>query len=349
MSKHIYVGVDWHKRTSTWVAINEERESVYSREWGCTPDDVQAAITSLPATPADISLGVEPVCGWRWMTQACMDRGIKDTQVANPRRLREIAQTAKKTDKNDALTIAELLRMGYLPRAYRAPDDIQDLRMLVRQRGFFVRLSTATKCRIHGVCTALGEHVTAERPLLVAGKAAVFKSGHAELRDLYTMVDELNVHKKDTEKRILKHINKTHLYHIVSSMPGVGQVTASAIIAEVGDFARFKSPSSLVGYTGLYPRERSSGGKQQFGGISKVGSRVLRYSIIEAAMRIRDTETSHNLYTHYDAAKNRRKKTPKQARVVLAHKMLTIMWYLVKQDTLYSDHMVKPAQREMIP
>lgn len=53
----IYVGVDWHKRTSTWVAINEAREKVYGRSWGCTPEDVQAAISSLPATPPDITLG----------------------------------------------------------------------------------------------------------------------------------------------------------------------------------------------------------------------------------------------------------------------------------------------------
>ena len=117
-------------------------------------------------------------------------------------------------------------------------------------------------------------------------------------------------------------------------------------MGEVGDFARFKTPSALVSYAGLYPRERSSGGVQRFGGMSKEGSRTLRYSIIEAAMRVRDTERSHNLYSHYDAARARRKK-PKQARVVLAHKMLTIMWYLVQRGMHYDDRAVKPAQREM--
>ena len=343
----LYVGVDWHKRTSAWVAIDEERKTVYMRSWGCTPEDVHAAISSLPAKPEDIVLGVEPVCGWRWMTQVCTERGIGDVRVANPKRLREIAQTAQKTDKNDAHTIAELLRMNYLPCAYRASDEVHGLRILVRQRTFFTRLGIATKCRIHGVCTALGAHETAERPLLKAGRATIANGANEELQDMYALMDEISEHRARIEKKIAGSIKDTALYRVVSSIPGIGPVTGAAIIAEVGDFARFKAPSALVSYAGCYPRERSSGGVQRFGGMSKEGSRTLRYSIIEAAMRVRDTEHSHNLYTHYDAARNKRNKRPKQARVVLAHKMLTIMWHLTKRGVTYDDRAVKPAQREM--
>lgn len=343
----LYVGVDWHKRTSTWVAINEEWQKVYSRSWGCTPEEVHAAISSLPAKAEDIILGVEPVCGWRWMTQICTERGIGDVRVANPKQLREIAQTAQKTDKNDAQTIADLLRMDYLPCAYRAPDDVHALRILVRQRTFFTRLGISTKCRIHGICTALGAHHTAERPLLKAGRTAITQSPHDELRDMYVLMDEITEHQERVERKIATDIKDTALYRIVSSVPGIGPVTGAAIIAEVGDFSRFHTPSALISYAGLYPKERSSGGAQRFGGMSKQGSRVLRYSIIEASMRVRDTVRSHNLYSHYDTARERRKKKPKQARVVLAHKMLTILWYLAKRGVTYDDRAVKPAQREM--
>lgn len=346
MSK-LYVGVDWHKRTSTWVAIDEHRNQVYQRSWDCTPTAVEAAIASLPAKPEEMQLAIEPVCGWRWMTGICMDKGI-DVIPVNPKRMREIAETAKKTDKQDALTMAELLRMGYLPVAYRAPDHIHVLRGLVRQRTFFTRLSTATKCRIHGICTGIGAHHSAERPLHMAGRQAILSGDNTELQDMFQLLDELEAHKKQVEKQIINTIGTTKLYTIISSIPGIGPVTGAAIMAEVGDFSRFKTPSALVSYAGLYPRERSSGGVQKFGGMSKVGSRTLRYSIIEAAMRIRNTEASYNLYSHYKAARDQRKKTPKQARVVLAHKMLTIMWHLVKRGVRYDDHAVKSAQREMI-
>ena len=64
-------------------------------------------------------------------------------------------------------------------------------------------------------------------------------------------------------------------------------------------------------------------------------------------MRVRDTAGAHNLYSHYAAARTVRGKTAKQARVSLAHKMLTIMWHLEKLDVRYDDQAVKPAQRGM--
>jgi len=343
MSK-LYVGVDWHKRTSTWVAINEAREKVYEQVWDCTPEAVEAAVASLPAKPEEMKLAVEPVCGWRWMTDLCEHTGI-DVRIANTIKLRQIADSGQKTDKNDALTLAELLRADYLPEAYKVPNDIYELRMLVRERAHFISQSTATKCRIHSVCTARGSHITAEQPLHKAGWDALYNNTSG-LYDMFRSLEEISVHVTNLEKHIVQTISHTPTYKILLSLPGVGPVTAAAVYAEVGDFKRFPSPATLISYAGIYPKERSSGDTKRYGSISKAGSRVLRYSIIEAAMRVRDTEKSHNLHTHYLAAKERH-KTPKQARIVVAHKLLTIAWHLVNRGMMYNDHLVKSAQREI--
>lgn len=344
MSK-LYVGVDWHKRMSTWVAINKERKKVYEMVWECTPVAVETAITTLPAQPTDIQLTVEPVCGWRWLTDLCEQTGI-DVHIANTIKLRQIADSGQKTDKNDALTLAELLRADYLPEAYKVPDDIYELRMLVRERAHFIRQSTATKCRIHSVCTARGSHRTAEQPLHKAGREILYTKASG-LYEMFQSLEEIQAHVANLERQIVQTISDTDTYSIFLSMPGIGPVTAAAIYAEVGDFERFKTPSALISYAGIYPKERSSGDFKRYGSISKAGSRVLRYSIVEAAMRIRDTEKSHNLYTHYQSAKDRN-KTAKQARIVVAHKLLTIAWHLVHKGVTYDDQAVKPAQREMI-
>jgi transposase len=340
----LYVGVDWHKRTSTWVGINEEREKVYEKVWDCTPESVQSAIRSLPAKPEEVRLAVEPVCGWRWMTDLCEQTGM-DVRIANTIKLRQIADSGQKTDKNDARTLAELLRADYLPLAYKVPDDIYELRMLVRERAHFITQSTATKCRIHSICTQRGSHTTAAQPLQKAGKDILYTQGSG-LYEMFQSLEEISAHVSTLEKQIQQSIKGTQTYTILLSLPGVGPITAAAMIAEVGDFTRFKTPASLISYAGIYPKERSSGDHKRYGSISKAGSKVLRYSIIEAAMRVRDTDTSHNLYTHYASAKERN-KTAKQARIVVAHKLLTIAWHLVHRGMDYDDHMVKPAQREI--
>lgn len=163
---------------------------------------------------------------------------------------------------------------------------------------------------------------------------------------MFQSLEEIKAHVTNLEERIVESIVDTHTYKILLSLPGVGPVTASAIYAEVGDFKRFHTSAALISYAGIYPKERSSGDMKRYGSISKAGSRVLRYSIIEAAMRVRDTDKSHNLYTHYQSAKARN-KTAKQARIVVAHKLLTIAWHLVSRGTKYDDHLVKPAQREI--
>jgi transposase len=296
---------------------------------------------SLPAKPEDTKLAVEPVCGWRWMTDLCEQTGI-DVRIANTIKLRQIADSGQKTDKNDARTLAELLRADYLPEAYKVPDDIYELRMLVRERAYFI---TATKCRIQSICTQRGSHVTAEQPLHKAGKDILYTK-ESGLYEMFKSLEEISAHVTTLEKQIAKTIIGTDTYKILLSIPGIGPITAAAIYAEVGDFKRFKTPANLISYAGIYPKERSSGDMKRYGGISKAGSKVLRYSIIEAAMRVRDTLKTHNLYTHYTSAKERN-KTAKQARIVVAHKLLTIAWYLVNRGTTYDDHMVKPAQREI--
>jgi transposase len=163
---------------------------------------------------------------------------------------------------------------------------------------------------------------------------------------MFQSLEEIKAHVANLEKKIVETITNTATYKILLSLPGVGPITASAIYAEVGNFKRFHTPRALISYAGIYPKERSSGDLKRYGSISKAGSKVLRYSIIEAAMRVRDTEKSHNLYTHYLAAKARN-KTAKQARIVVSHKLLTIAWHLVNRGTKYDDRLVKPAQREM--
>jgi transposase len=343
----IYVGVDWHKRTSTWVAVDVDNNMVYERTWPCTKDGVLQAIESLPVAPECVELGIEPVCGWQWAIQICKEAGI-GTHVANPTRLREIAQTGKKTDKRDAHTIAELLRVGYLPESYDAPEDIQILRRAVRQRQYFVRLSTRTKCRIHSMCTERGAHVTSDKPLHRAERLRISNDeAHADIAELYKTLDELDAHQIQAETCIIDRIAHTREYEILTSIPGIGCVTAAAIIAEVGDFSRFPSAKQLISYAGLHPRERSSGGKQHFGSMNKQSSGVLRSALIGAAMHVYNSKKSQNLYSHYYAAKHYRKKSALQARIVLAHKILTIAWHLVKYDTRYDDHAVQPAQSEM--
>jgi transposase len=124
---------------------------------------------------------------------------------------------------------------------------------------------------------------------------------------------------------------------LLMTIPGVGAVTAVSIWAEVGDFSRFPSAEKLCAFSGLVPTERSSGGVQRFGHITRAGSTILRYVLVEVAMRVRDTDKSAVLYSFYKTVKE--KRGAMRARVALARKILSIAWHMVKKSERYQQRL----------
>lgn len=327
-----YAGIDLHKRSSTWVIINAQRDVVWEDEILCTPQDLKEGLSRCPVPFTSTQATIEPVCGWQWYMDTLISAGIH-TVLANPTKVRLIAESKHKTDKNDARMLAELLSTGYLPTAYRAPDDIQSLRALVRERYYLIALRTGIKNRIKGVVTRSGMHDIMDTCLTGIGRAYAERFHLGEITDLHALMTELTTYTRRLERDIARTLKDYPLDTLIRSVPVVGTLTAGTVIAEVGDFSRFKSPKQLGSYAGLVPRQRSSGERARYGSITKVGSKYLRHTLVEAAMRFR---THHDpvLYGWYEQIK--RTHSPMKARVALARKLLTIMWYMVKTNTPYT-------------
>lgn len=339
-----YLGIDLHKRSSVWVLIDEKKEVLKEMNVPCVPEAVTKALQQLPHEER-IQAALEPVCGWRWFSHMLEEGGLNVT-IANPYKTRLIADSKLKNDRVDAKALAELLKADYLPTSYKAPEDINDARILIRHRAYLVRMRTGVKNRIQGICARNGLHLTSERPLLKGELQRLIRDGTDELKDFISVLKELDIHVKQVEESITKQIKSSNEIKLLMTMPGVGVITGFAIFAEVGDFTRFKTPESLASYAGLVPRQRSSGGSVHMGHITKTGSKILRYSLVEASYRIRDTEKTQTLYLFYKRLVP--KIGAKRARIALARKMLTILWYMVKNNNPYLDTAFTSTQSGVI-
>ena len=125
------LGIDLHKKSSVWVLIDDERTVLWKGDVASHPDDINRTIKKLSIPPATIRAAIEPVTGWRWVVAQLRDAGM-DVHIANPQKVRLIAQSDQKHDKGDALMLAELLRSGYFPEAHRASDEMYYLRSILR-------------------------------------------------------------------------------------------------------------------------------------------------------------------------------------------------------------------------
>lgn len=326
------LGIDLHKKSSLWILIDEQRTELLKENVLCHPRDINIALKKIHVPHNQIKVAIEPVTGYRWVTEILKDRGM-DVHIAHPRKVQLIAQSTKKNDTEDARTLANLLQSGFFPEAHKASEEIYKLRLLLRERNFVVRLRTSVKNQLHGIATTQGLHnIKNGNPLHKKGKEGIMKSDNFVLKELHKLNDSLENQIIPFDEKLKEELLKYNTASILMSMPGVGIVTALTILAEVDDFNRFSTPEKLTRYAGLVPRERSSGGVIKHGGITCQGSAPLRTVLVESAMRIRE-DNAPILYAFV------KRLTPitgaKKARIALARKMLSIMWKMVKDNKPY--------------
>jgi len=339
-----FLGIDLHKRSSVWVLLDASKTIVQTESIVCTKQAVEEGLNKFNVDWHSVKAAIEPVCGWRWVANHLRREGL-DVRIVNPFKTRLIAENRLKHDKIDATILAELLRADFLPESYWAPDEVCRLRELVRHRAYLVRLRTSVKNRIHGTFGRNGEGEEIVNPLRKSNSKKVEPLLTEELRNLFSLLNEFSKKIKPLDLEIAKEARRHSVARLLMTMPAVGPITALTIAAEVGDWERFDTPAQLTSFAGLVPRQRSSGQNVRFGRITKAGSRVLRYSIVEAALRIRDT---YDIRLNSFLARLKETHGAKQARVALARKMLSIMWYMIKRNEPYKDEVsqessVKPV------
>lgn len=327
------LGIDLHKRTSTWVLIDDEHNVMWkSTSVASRPHDISTAVKKLPVAPELVQVAIEPVGGWRWVTKLLEDLGM-EVHIAHPEQMQLIAKSVQKNDKGDAVKLARLLRSGYFPEAHRVSDDAYALRTMLRERNFIVGLRTSVKNRIHGVATTDGlHHIKGGNPMHALGKTSIMDGDNTALQEMHRLVEDFDNRLKPFDEYVAREVKQRPHARLLMTMPGVGPITALTVLAEIGDISRFPNADKLTGFAGLVPKERSSGGTTRYGRITHKGSRYLRTALVEAAMRVNERNAPELCVFLVRVASTAGKK---RARVALARKMLAIMWVMLSRTIPY--------------
>src|SRR5438552_15869459 len=202
-------------------------------------------------------------------------------------------QNPDKTDCQDAQLLADLERVGYLPRVWLAPRYIRELRHVVRYRLQLTEQRRATKLRLRALLreqrchapeglnawTKAWQHWVRHTTELSAQGRWLVKQHLRELARLAIRIHEV-------EKR-LEHLTANDVeVQRLQQQPGIGPVTAWTMRAEIGHFDRFRTGKQLARFCGLSPRNASSGQRQADAGLIHAASPALRAVLIEAAHRL---------------------------------------------------------------
>ena len=317
-----YVGIDFHRRRSVIVRMSAMGEKLSSVRVANDPLAVAAAVAEAGPDPEVV---IEATYGWYWVVDLLQANGAR-VHLASPQGL-NWGQRRVKNDERDAVDLADMLRLGRLPEAWIAPPATRELRELVRYRAKLVGLRSGLKAQVHAVMAKEGVLPAQGRMFGPAGNAQLdamamadsFTTRVASLRDLIERYDrEVTMLEGQIHHQLLHH----HGYQAIQSIDGVGRTIAAVLVAEIGDVGRFRSAEALCSWAGLTPKHRESDTKTTRGSITKQGSRLVRWALIEAVSRYHGGPRLAG-----DFRRIAERRGTNKARVAVARKVLTLVYY----------------------
>jgi transposase len=281
-----YIGLDVHKKTISYCIKLGGGEVHTQGVVNATRGVLDGWLKTLPQ-PWSAAMEATLFTGWIYDHLKPHAASLK---VAHPLMLRAIAASKKKNDRVDAGKIADLLRCNLLPECYMAPVETRERRRTLRYRNLLVRQAVQMKNKLAGLLMETG--VTYNKKKL--HQKRYFAQFLKESEELPEALKPLLKVGRDTvervgasEKALLRALERDPVLAArverLSSIPGVGPVTALTWALEVGEVSRFASVKHAVSYCGLCSAENSSAGIQKRSPISKQRNKHLQTVLVEAA------------------------------------------------------------------
>jgi transposase len=142
----------------------------------------------------------------------------------------------------------------------------------------------------------------------------------------------VQIFERDVRRELAGHPG----YHAIQAIPGVGPLFAVIFMPEIGDVRRLTSPAQLCSWAGLTPRHRESDTTVRRGPITKQGSRLVRWAAVEAAQRQAHGTKLRGDFTRIAAGHGSTPGARKVARVAVARKIVTLVYYGLRDGTIRS-------------
>jgi transposase len=317
-----YVGIDMHRRRSVIYTMNGEGEKL-----DCVriANDPLTLLETVSKAGSDAEVVVEATYGWYWAVDLLQEAGFR-VHLAHPSG-NDWGNRRVKNDERDARDLADLLRLGRLAEAWIASPAVREVRELVRYRAKLVQLRSGLKAQVHAVMAKEGVLPTMTDMFCQAGQRELDRMA---LGDVYvirveSLRDLIEVYDREIamlERKIHRLLRNHPGYEAIQALNGVGRTIAAIFVAEIGDVSRFRSAEALCSWAGLAPWHRESDTKVTRLGITKMGSRLVRWAALEAIVRYHG-----GTWLQGDFHRIAERRGKNKARVAVARKLLTLVYY----------------------
>ena len=330
----LYIGVDFHVRKQ-WVAWCD-MESGECGDQEIIHDSPELDDFYHRFEGRDVLVGFEASGIGLWFERYL--KGLGYTLLhGDAAEIRRRARRRQKTDKRDAVLILDLLMQDEFPAVWRPSPENVEVMGVLRLRHKMVKARTIFKNILQA--QAANERLKGSKRKYGAALAnrmkALDMSASWNLRRDVAMdlIGGLNEGIERLERRLEEYARKDERVLRLMSHPGIGFLTGLALVHKLGDPTRFATSRKVAAYVGLDPVESSTGDRRRIGGISKQGSALLRFLLVEGAHHARKKDPDLKALYHRLVYRRNRNK----ARVAVARRVLIRCWIMWRDQIDYDE------------
>jgi len=344
----IIIGVDFHPEFQQIAMVDTGTGELQERRLN-HPHEAESFYRELVSRSFPVRVGMEASGQARWFERLLgelqIELWIGDAAEIQRKRVRK-----QKTDRQDAQLILKLMLKEDFPRIWVPSWENRDVRQLLWHRHRMVQARSRVMNQLQAV--ALNEGLRckkrlwrSKRPQLESFRLAPWASRRRQ--DLLELLDGLNPTIAELSQAIEQEVEKCPEAQRLRTHPGVGPLTAMAFVLIIGKADRFQCGKQVASYLGLVPLEDSSGNRRRLGHITKQGSSMLRFLLVEAAQStVRIVPEWRRRYFHLMMRRGR-----KIAKVAMARRLAVCLYWMMRQGWDYQQllefgsHVEQPGHR----
>lgn len=325
-----YLGVDLHQ--DSFVVCTREGSQQQFRRW--KTEEVQVFVADLLTSD---ELAVEATGNTRWFCQAVQAR-IARVVVVNPHQFRVISESVNKTDRRDAALLAEYLEKDLLPEVRQKTVQESEMAQLLTARDRLVKMRTMLKNQLHGLLRSDGLRVSKQGLNSAKQRGEVAKLELPTLADvqrrvLLGQIENVGRAIMELERYIKPAAEQLPGYRNLTSIGGVGALSAGVLLSALGRVEDFSEPGKLAAYFGMVPSVQQSNQSEHHGRITRAGNKLARTTLVQCALiAIRYHPTLKKFYQRI-----RERRGTGKAILTTARKLLTLVYYTLKNNWVFSD------------
>lgn len=343
MDNRLFVGVDLHKTQFT-ICILRNGETVTDAEKYPTDDEGYSSFISrlekLRHADGSVSIAIESTGNSRYFKEM-MTRIGYDVTVVNTLRFKVVNLSTKKTDKNDAHTLAEFLSRDILPHSHLCNAHSEAIRRVLKSRSLLVQNAVALKNQAHAILLAYGIITRTAQFQSKAGRNRILQSLPDDIVKitavLFETLDSIESQQRKLERRLRTMTSGDSTVGLLMTIPGIGIVNACTISAYIDDIDRFETYKNFSAYCGLVPWVQTSNETVHYGRITKRGPQELRTALVQcvvAMVRMESRTKDYEIIRQYHELKEQ--KSSGKAIIATARKLSRIIYVMLRTNSPFN-------------